>query len=334
MQIFNKKRLPLHTDYNKNHINDMNESISFSFIMPAYKAQYLNLAIESILNQSYKDFELIIVNDASPENLKDIVDCYNDDRIIYKENERNIGGTDLVANWNQCIQYAQYKYIVLATDDDTYEPDFLFEATTLIKKYPDVNLFRSGVKKIGEQGQILDIEFSLKEYMNSREFTLCWAKGLTISCVSNYIFKKDALIAMGGFISFPHAHFSDDATALSMANHGVACISKNCMNFRVSDINLSNQGDFHIAIQQIRATDEYMSWFVSHVAILDTNKEDFFERACYGGCKNRYISLLEKLLSKIPVKRFYIAIRTIYSMKHLFRNEKLKLSAYYLLNKL
>ncbi len=331
MQVFNKKRLPLHTEYNKNHINDMNESISFSFIMPAYKAKYLHLAIESILNQSYKDFELIIVNDASPENLKGVVDCYNDDRIIYKENDKNIGGTDLVANWNQCIQYAQNDYIVLATDDDTYESNFLLETTTLIKKYPDVNLFRSGVKKIGEQGQILDIEFPLKEYMNSREFTLCWAKGLTISCVSNYIFKKDALMAMGGFISFPHAHFSDDATALSMADHGIACISKNCMNFRVSDINLSNQGDFHIAIQQIKATDAVMSWYIQHIESLDTEKGDFFEKACYGGVKNKYTSLVEKLSTKIPRTKFYTFFNTIFSLKHLFKKERTKLLIVYYL---
>ncbi len=312
----------------------MNELISFSFVMPTYKAKFLHLAIESILNQSYPFFELIIVNDASPENLKAIVESFPDNRIIYKENENNIGGTDLVANWNHCIQLAQNNYIILATDDDTYEPDFLSKSTELIQKYPNVNLIRSGVNRIGEQGQILDIEFPLKEYLTSREFALYWSKGHTISCVSNYIFKRESLIAMGGFISFPHAHFSDDATALAMSDNGIANIQKNCMNFRLSNLNLSNQGDYRIAIQQIKATDLFMSWFISYVAKLDTIKGDFFERACYGGCKNHCIALIEKLLSKIPLKKLYLAIKLIHSLKHLFKNEKLKLSVYYLINKL
>jgi glycosyltransferase involved in cell wall biosynthesis len=312
----------------------MNDSISFSFIMPAFKAKFLKTAIESILKQSYSNFELVIVNDVSPENLKEVVDYFSDNRIIYKENESNIGGTDLVANWNHCIKYAHNDYIILSTDDDTYESDFLLEATKLIKKHPNVNLIRSGVKKIGEKDQVLDIEFPLKEFMTSREFALCWAKGITISCVSNYIFKRESLIAMGGFVSFPHAHFSDDATALALTNNGVANIQKNCMNFRMSNLNLSNRGDYRIAIQQIKATDEFMSWFISHVAKLDTAKGDYFERACYGGCKNRYISLLEKLLPKIPFNRFYLAIKLIYSLKHLFKNEKLRLSTYYFINKL
>lgn len=309
----------------------MNESISFSFIMPAYKASFIHLAIESILNQSYRDFELIIVNDASPEDLKEIVDSYTDSRVIYKENVTNIGGTDLVANWNHCIKFAHNDYIVLATDDDTYEPDFLFEATEQIKKYPSVNIIRSGVKKIGEEGQVLDIEFPLKEYMTSREFTLCWAKGHTISCVSNYIFKKEALFAIEGFISFPHAHFSDDATALALSNNGVANISKNCMNFRVSDINLSNQGNYKVAIQQIHSTDMFMSWFLTHVEKIDTIKGDFFERACYGGCKNKCITLIEKLIIKIPKRRIYKVIRLVFSLNHLFKKEKARILINYIL---
>ena len=262
------------------------------------------------------------------------MDSYADSRIIYKENETNIGGTDLVANWNHCIKFAHNDYIVLATDDDTYEPDFLFEATKQIKKYPSVSLIRSGVKKIGEQGQVLDMEFPLKEYMTSREFTLCWAKGYTISCVSNYIFKKETLYAMGGFISFPHAHFSDDATALALSNNGVANISKNSMNFRVSDINLSNQGNYKVVIQQVHATDSFFSWYLIHVAKLDAMPGDFFEKACYGGGKSKYLVLLEKLIIKIPITKIYLTIKTIFKLNHLFTNEKIRLIIYYLISRI
>ena len=312
----------------------MSESVSFSFIMPAYKAKFLHLSIESILMQSYRNFELIIVDDASPENLKKIVDQFSDNRIIYKCNERNIGGTDLVSNWNHCIQLAKFDYIILATDDDTFEPDFLTEAIKLIKKYPNVNLIRSGVKKIGEQGQVLDIEFPLKEYLNSREFTLCWAKGYTISCVSNYIFKRKTLIERKGFISFPHAHFSDDATAFAMSDLGIACIPKNCMNFRVSNINLSNHKNYKVAIKQIHATDIFFSWYLKYVSKLNTTPDTFFERVCYGGGKSKYLTLVEKLVSKVPVKKAYLAINTILKLRHIFKNEKAKLILHYFMNKI
>ena len=59
----------------------------YSFILPAYKASFFREAIDSILAQSYTDFELIIVNDASPEDLTSIVNGYSDNRIQYYIND-------------------------------------------------------------------------------------------------------------------------------------------------------------------------------------------------------------------------------------------------------
>lgn len=61
----------------------MNEDIKFSVTVPAYKPQYLVECIDSILAQTYKNFELIIVNDASPQDLDSIVSKYDDPRIRY-----------------------------------------------------------------------------------------------------------------------------------------------------------------------------------------------------------------------------------------------------------
>ena len=58
--------------------------------IPAYKATYLKEAIDSVLNQTYTKFELIIVNDKSPENIEEIISTYNDKRIRYYKNEDNL----------------------------------------------------------------------------------------------------------------------------------------------------------------------------------------------------------------------------------------------------
>ena len=62
-------------------MENMLETIKYSFVLPAYKAKYFREAIDSILNQTYADFELVIVNDASPEDLDSIVNSYDDKRI-------------------------------------------------------------------------------------------------------------------------------------------------------------------------------------------------------------------------------------------------------------
>lgn len=312
----------------------MDNNIKFSFIMPAYKKRFLFKAIDSILKQSYINFELIIIDDASPENLIEVIQQFQDSRIIYKNNKINIGRSDLVANWNHCIQFAKNEFIVLATDDDMYETNFLSEAVKIIQKYPYVDIIRSGVKKIDENEEVLDIEFPLKEYMTCREYTLFYAKGGTISCISNFILKKDALTRIGGFISFPHAHYSDDATTLAISKNGIACIPSNEVCFRVSTINLSNRSDFQIVKEQLKATELYMGWYLEHIKRLDINPNDFFERACYGGYKTRYLIMIEKLVGKIPIYKVFIALRIILSIKHLFTKEKIKLIALFLINKM
>lgn len=309
-------------------------NISFSFVMPAYKAQFLHKAIESILNQTYRHFELIVVDDKSPDNLKEIVDVFTDDRIVFKSNSKNIGGEDLIKNWNHCIRFAKNDYIILATDDDMYEPDFLSDATKLIEKYPNVDLIRSGVKRIDENENVLDIEFPLKEYMTAREFVLFYAKGGTISCISNYIFKRIALEKAGGFIFLPRAHYSDDATALALSINGVACIATNDTSFRVSAINLSNRTDISIVKDQLNATEQYMTWYRKHIVFLNTQHNDFFQRACYGGYKARYIGMIANLTTKIPISRIFLTFHLILKNKHLFRKEKYNLLANYLISKL
>lgn len=68
------------------------DSIYFSFVLPAYKSNFIFNTIKSILNQSYSHFELIIINDCSPDNsLKNVIFSFKDDRIRYYENKVNIG---------------------------------------------------------------------------------------------------------------------------------------------------------------------------------------------------------------------------------------------------
>lgn len=310
------------------------EKPSFSFVMPAYKAEFLSKAINSILKQDYKNFEVIIVNDASPKNLEDIVKGFHDERILYKENTKNIGGKDLVKNWNLCISLAHNDYIILATDDDIFENDFLLNATKLIEKYPEADIIRSGVKKIDENENVIDFEFPLKEFLTAQEFMMCYAKGGIISCVSNYIIKKTALDKNDGFISFPRAHFSDDATALALSQNGVACMPTNSFNFRVSNINLSNRNDLSIVKEQLVATEQYMGWYLNHIKDIGIVPGSFIEKICYGGYKSKYIAMIENLISKIPITKIHLILSYILNNQHLFCKEKIKVLFSYMVYRL
>lgn len=210
-----------------------------SFILPAYKAKFLKQAIESILAQSYTTFELVIIDDASPENIEDVVSGFDDPRIRYYRNEENLGGESLVKQWNHCLQYAQGEYMMLAADDDLYHPDFLKTCVELADRYPHVDLIRSGAKQIDEHNQLIGIDGIIPEYCSKYQYVYHWLQATTFTCIGNYMFKT-AVIKEKKFIDFPCAFGSDTASTISMAENGIASTAEMFFSFRISTIHLSS----------------------------------------------------------------------------------------------
>ena len=92
-----------------------------SVILPTYnwKDEWISKSIESVLNQTFKDFELIIINDCSKNNVEEVIKRYqkNDSRIIYLKNEENLKITKTLNRW---ISVAKWKYIARIDDDDIW----------------------------------------------------------------------------------------------------------------------------------------------------------------------------------------------------------------------
>jgi glycosyltransferase involved in cell wall biosynthesis len=249
----------------------------FSFVLPAYKATYLDEALKSILGQSYTNFELIVVDDASMEDIKSIVDAHADARMRYYRNEQNIGGKDLVAQWNHCLQYAKGDYVILATDDDLYDSQFLQTFATLIEAYPEVNLFRARTLIVDSNGAIKDVDKCYKEYLTGTEFWYQYMHGFR-GGIPQYIFKRDALNRIGGFVSFPLAWGSDDATSLSLAGNGVVNSQEHLVRFRFSDINISS--DRRKAVLKFLARLLFSKWMLDHAPVVKAEGEwgEFYHR--------------------------------------------------------
>src|SRR5215212_8979259 len=96
-------------------------SPEISVILPVYNGEkFLGQAIESILGQSFPDFELIIVNDGSGDNSENIILSYTDKRVVYLKNQENSG---LVSSLNRGVSVAKGKYIARMDADDISLPD-------------------------------------------------------------------------------------------------------------------------------------------------------------------------------------------------------------------
>lgn len=306
----------------------------FSFVLPAYKSEYLQVAIVSILQQTYIDFELIIVDDASPYHLESIVNQYNDNRIVFHRNENNIGGKNLVSNWNKCIKYAKGEYVILASNDDIYSPFFLQQVDERIKDYPNVDIIRSRVNRIDSDGIITDIEQIYKPFMPFSEFVFYWSKGI-INCIANYAFKRTALLDAGGFVDMPCAWYSDDITIVNMSVNGIATTDDALFYFRTSDKSISWTFNQETIRKKWKANGMFYQWFndtiIPRMRTLPQNDiEILYQKNAIFNVRNRVKTMYSQLIARYPHSHFFEAIKMITSVKTLYKKEKVHLFIDYL----
>lgn len=219
--------------------------MKFSITIPAYKQKYLYEAIESCLVQTYKDFELIIVDDASPEDLKSVVDRFQDERIRYYRNEKNCGALNVVDNWNICLSYAKGDYVICMGDDDRLLPNCLDEYSKLIEKYPGLNIYHGMTEIINEHSEVYNIQEARPEREGVYSMMNGRLRNHRIQFIGDWLIKRDALSQMYGYVKMPMAWGSDDLTAYILAmNGGVANTQIPVFQYRVNSLTITNSGNY------------------------------------------------------------------------------------------
>lgn len=118
----------------------------FSVVIPLYnKEKYIKRTINSVLNQTCKDFEIIVVDDKSTDNSLNIVKQFKDERIrIFKQKKNK--GASFARNFG--IKKAKAPYIAFLDADDVYIKDFLQEILRLTDKYKNIKFFATAYKKV------------------------------------------------------------------------------------------------------------------------------------------------------------------------------------------
>ena len=239
----------------------MAREIKFSVTIPAYKDRYLKETIDSVLAQTYTNFEVVIVNDASPYDLDSIVSQYNDPRIRYFKNEKNCGAKDVVDNWNICLSHATGDYLICMGDDDKLTPRCLQDFADLIEKYPDLDLFHA-------RSEIIDDD---SNYVMTLELRPEWESVYSLiynprnSHLGDYLFKTETLRKNGGFYKLPYGWQSDDISAfMAAASHGVANTEEPGFQYRGNGLSISH--DLTCIEDKIEAVRASVKWRLAFVA--------------------------------------------------------------------
>lgn len=128
-----------------------------SVCLPVFNGRrFLRAAIETVLAQTHKDFELLIADDCSTDDSLVIAEelSKRDSRIVVWKNASNLG---LFANYNACIERASGEYIKLFAQDDLFMPNTLEAHLAIFDKHPDVAMVTGSRNIIGDDGQLMEV---------------------------------------------------------------------------------------------------------------------------------------------------------------------------------
>lgn len=183
--------------------------VKFSIIIPLYnKASYVLDTIQSVFNQIYTGYEVIVVNDCSTDNSAELVKELKDSRIKLLAHKENLG---LSATRNTGIEAATHEYVAFLDADDCWKPNFLMEISTLIKLFPKQKVFATYYHE-NFDGKIISPKIKLSKSSKGESFVIKnFFKAnvgkliLTQSCL---VVHKDALTAIGGYD--PKITFAED----------------------------------------------------------------------------------------------------------------------------
>jgi glycosyltransferase involved in cell wall biosynthesis len=213
--------------------------MKFSIAIPTYKTKFLPDAIESVLSQSYQDFELIIVDDCSPEDVGSIVLEYEDERIHYYRNSSNCGALNVVDNWNICLSYCTGDYVICMGDDDRLLPCCLAEYKKLIEKYPLCNVYHAKTEIIDENGNVYKIQESRPIFEGAFSMIyhqVCYNR---LQYIGDFCFSASWL-KMNKFVKFDYAYGSDWVTAnIAALDYGIANGQQLMFQYRINRYTIS-----------------------------------------------------------------------------------------------
>ncbi|WP_162426757.1 glycosyltransferase family 2 protein [Pontibacter pudoricolor] len=171
---------------------------ALTVLMPVYNAEkFLSEAIDSILEQTFQDFEFIIIDDGSSDKSASIIQSYSDPRIRFYTNKENEG---ISATLNKGIKLAEAPWIARMDADDISYPDRLEKQMTYLEANPDCAMVSTLTRVISETGDVLWVDRIRSEHFYYNLAFICWIYHPTV------LFSKTAVQEAGMYT----ATYSED----------------------------------------------------------------------------------------------------------------------------
>lgn len=264
-----------------------------SVVMPAYNAEkYIGEAIDSILNQTFTDFEFIIINDGSTDKTKDIILSYSDKRIVYLENEKNSG---IVFTLNKGLDRSHGEYIARMDSDDISLPTRLKKQVEFLELNKDIGLLGTGIKVLnGENEQVILYRTDPKELKAELLFSSCLAH-------PTVMMRKSVLKDNNLFYDKNFQGREDFALWWEFAKVSkISTIPETLLCYRIHDNQITKKRDAESIINSKNLLDLRLKY-------LNINLSDYEKKCMYKYCVGKFDEF-----SKKDLECFIFTLKKIY----------------------
>ena len=231
-----------------------------SVLMAVYNgAPYLPSALDSVLAQSFTDFELVVVDDGSTDETAAILRVYaqRDPRFVLVRNERNL---KLTASLNRGLAVCRAPLVARADGDDLFSPNWLETQVQFLQRFTDIDVVASASWQMDSSGRPTHLYIPLREH-ECIKFNLLWECPIIHSGV---VFRRATVMAVGGYDErFPITQ-DYDLWARLAANHRFAISQETLVRWRVHEHSTTGkqpelQSRFVDAISR-RQLEEYLGY--------------------------------------------------------------------------
>lgn len=241
---------------------------NLAIVIPAYKSTFLQTTLDSVAAQTCKDFTLYVGDDCSPNNIEEIVKRYKGKvDLVYHRFDTNLGGKDLVAQWERCIDMTKdEKWLWLFSDDDVMDPNCVEEFYKAASDCKSL-YFHYNIREIDSAGIVKRNFVTFPSHISAEEYLERKTAGLLTSFVIEFIFEKDFFLKANRFENFDLAWGSDYITTLKLAslNRGITTIPNAKVNWRSSNENISPDKSPIILERKMKSVVENLLWIRSFV---------------------------------------------------------------------
>lgn len=215
--------------------------MKFTIGLPITKTKYLKAALDSIVNQSFPDYEIIIKNNGATEEkkkeIKGICGPYlNKKNVTYFESEQQL---PMGPNFNTILDKAKGDFFMIMSDDDMLEPNYLEEFNNLILEHPNLEVFHCRIKLIDENDNLIRYSENCPEQESRIDLLYNKLAYKRTIILSDYLASTTVLRSIGGFPSGTTAYGLDEITWFKCCEKGVAYTPKVLLNYRIFLGNIS-----------------------------------------------------------------------------------------------